>query len=83
MLSRLSNVRRRVVQLAKKAATAGCTGNHQRSRMVDVYDDDPVPPWPEAEAGERCVCGAPLTYFTVVDHFHMEPHPDRYSQGRT
>ena len=82
MLRRLSTVRRRVERLAKEAATAGCTGHHQRGRVVTVYGDDPMPPWPEAAAGARCVCGVPLTYRSVVNRLHLEPHP-LYSQGET
>ncbi len=83
MLRRLSNVRRRVEQLAVETTKAGCGGNHRRHRWVTVYGSEPVPAWPEREQGERCACGAELEYFTVVDRLHMEPHPDRYSQERT
>ena len=46
-----------------------------------VYGSEPLPARPEREQGERCACGAELEYFTSVDELHMEPHPDRRSQG--
>ena len=82
MLRRLSNVRRRVEQLATQATTAECGGNHRWHRWVTVYGDDPVPPWPERDQGERCACGAELEYFTVVHELHMEPHADQHLHGR-
>ena len=41
MLRGLSNVRRRVEQLA---GSGRCNGNHQIDRIVHVYNDDPTPP---------------------------------------
>ncbi len=81
MLRKLSNVRRRVEQLATQARSGRCDGNHRRHRVVDVFDDEPVPAWPEREQGERCACGAELEYFTIVDVLHREPHPDRHPHG--
>ena len=60
MLRRLASVRRRVDRLATEARVAGCAGHHRRVRVVDVFGDDPTPPWPEAERGGRCACGAKL-----------------------
>ncbi len=75
MLRRLSNVRRRVEQLATQARSGRCEGHHRRHRVVTVFDDDPTPPWPEREQGERCACGAELEYVSIVDEIHLEPHP--------
>ncbi len=75
MLKRLSNVRRRVEQLATHAASERCDGHHRRHRVVEVYGDDPLPPWPELEHGGRCACGAELEYVSIVDEIHLEPHP--------
>ncbi len=83
MLRRLSNVRRRVEQLATQAGSGRCDGNHRRHRVVNVFGDDPIPPWPERERGGRCACGAELEYFTVVHELHMEPHADQHLQGGT
>ena len=43
MLRGLSNVRRRVEQLA---GSGRCNGNHRIHRIVHVHNDDPTPPWP-------------------------------------
>ena len=75
MLRRLSNVRRRVEQLATQAGSGRCDGNHRRHRVVTVFGNDPTPPWPE-EKGERCVCGAELEYFQVVHQHIAGAHPD-------
>ncbi len=66
MLRPLSRVRRKVEQLAASATLARCGGYHRRHRAVVVRGDEPVPAWPEAESGERCVCGSTLEYFQVV-----------------
>ena len=76
MLRPLSVIRRRVEQLATQARSEGCGGNHRRQRWVDVYGDDPTPPWPEREHGERCACGAELEYVTIVNELHMGAHPE-------
>ena len=67
MLRGLSNVRRRVEQLA---GSGRCNGQHRVQRVVHVYGHEPTPPWPEEEKGERCACGAELEYFTIV-HQHI------------
>ena len=66
MLRPLSSIRRKVEQLAASATLARCGGYHRRHRSVIVRGDEPVPAWPEAESGERCVCGSKLEYFQVV-----------------
>ncbi len=66
MLRPLSSIRRKVEQLAASATLARCRGYHRRHRSVVVHGDEPVPAWPEAESGERCVCGSTLEYFQVV-----------------
>ena len=63
MLRGLSNVRRRVEQLA---GSGRCGGNHRVQRVVHVSNDDPIPQWPERDKGERCACGAELEYLTAV-----------------
>ncbi len=75
MLRKLSNVRRRVEQLATQARSGRCDGNHRRHRVVDVFDDEPVPAWPERDQGERCRCGAELVYVTIVDKIHHGAAP--------
>ncbi len=70
MLGKLSNVRRRVEQLATQAGLGRCDGRHQRGRVVHVYHDDPTPPWPEDVVEKRCACGAELEFLTIV-HQHM------------
>ena len=65
MLRGLSNVRRRVEQLA---GSGRCKGSHRIHRIVHVRNDDPTPPWPEEAIGKRCACGAELEYLTVVIH---------------
>ena len=67
MLRGLSNVRRRVEQLA---GSGRCNGNHRIHRIVQVRNDEPTPPWPEEAIGKRCACGAELELFTVV-HQHI------------
>ena len=64
MLRPLSVIRRRVDRLATQAASAGCLGDHQRYR---------TPPWPEADAGGRCVCGTALEYVQIVNELHPGP----------
>ena len=66
MLRPLSSIRRKVEQLAARATLARCGGYHRRHRSVVVRGDEPVPPWPEAESGERCVCESTLEYFQVI-----------------
>ena len=68
MLRGLSNVRRRVEQLAEQAGSGHCNGNHRIDRVVHVSNDDPTPPWPEED--NRCACGAELEYFSIV-HQHV------------
>ena len=70
MLRGLSNVRRRVEQLATQAGAGRCDGYHRKHRVVHVYNDDPTPPWPEEDIGKRCACGAEMEYLTVV-HQHI------------
>ena len=67
MLRGLSNVRRRVEQLA---GSGRCGGNHQIHRIVHVFNDDPTPPWPERDEGGRCACGTELEYHSIV-HQHI------------
>ena len=66
MLRPLSSIRRKVDQLAAHATLARCGGNHRRHRSSIVHGDEPVPPWPEAESGERRSYGSTLEYFQVV-----------------
>ena len=70
MLRRLSVIRRRVEQLATQSGSGRCDGNHRLHRVVMVFGDDPVPPWPERDQGERCACGAALAYVAIV-HQHI------------
>ncbi len=79
MLRGLSHVRRRVEQLATQAGSGRCNGYHRLHRVVHVFNDDPTPPWPEEEKGERCACGAELEYFTIV-HQHI---PDDCPESST
>ena len=72
MLRGLSNVRRRVEQLATRARTGRCDRDHQRIRIVTVQGNEPVPPWPEAGADERCVCGTPLKHLLIVNEIRQE-----------
>ncbi len=67
MLRGLSNVRRRVEQLA---GAGRCVGNHRIHRIVHVSNDDPIPQWPERDEGGRCACGAELEYLSIV-HQHI------------
>ena len=55
--------------MATETRSGRCEGRHQRTRFVDVIGDEPTPPWPEAEKGGRCVCGAELKFVTNVDRF--------------
>ena len=70
MLRKLSNVRRRVEQLATQAGLGRCDGHHRRHRVVHVLNDDPTPPWPEGDSREWCACGAKMEFFTIV-HQHI------------
>ncbi len=80
MLRKLSNEQRRVEQLATQVGLGRCSGHHRRHRVVNVYDDDPTPPWPEEELVERrCACGAEIELFTIV-HQHI---PDDYVDSVT
>ena len=74
MLRGLSNVRRRVDQLAAQAGLGRCSGHHRRHRVVHVVNDDPTPPWPEELVGKRCACGAEIELFTIV---HQQLPDDR------
>ena len=74
MLRPLANVRRRVEQLATQTGSGRCEGHHRRTRFIDVVGDEPMPPWPEAERGAPCACGAALEYFTIVDQ-HLAASP--------
>ncbi len=67
MLRGLSNVRRRVEQLA---GSGRCNGQHRIHRIVHVRNDEPAPPWPEEAIGTRCACGAELDYLSIV-HQHI------------
>ena len=71
MLRPLSTIRRRVDRLATQAASARCAGNHQRTRIVTVYNDDPTPPWPEADAGGLCARGTPLEFTLIVNKLRV------------
>ncbi len=66
MLRPLSSIRRKVEQLAASATLARGGGYHRRHRSVIVRGDEPVPPWPEAESDERCICGSKFEYFQVI-----------------
>ena len=66
MLRPLANIRQKAEQLAASATLARCGCYHRRHRSVVVHGDEPVPPWPEAESGERCSCGSQLEYFQIV-----------------
>ena len=70
MLRRLSNVRRRVEQLATQAGPRRCTGDHRRCRVVHVHGTTSAPAWPDTGAHERCACGAELEYVQIV-HQHV------------
>ena len=77
MLRGLSHVRRRVEQLATQAGSGRCNGNHQRHRVVYVSGDDPTPPWPEADIGTWCACGAELEFLRIVHQHIPDERPDR------
>ena len=70
MLRPLSNVRRKVEQLATEARSGRCGGHHRRMRVVDVFNDDPLPPWPERDKGGHCICGVELEFVSIVDEIH-------------
>ena len=70
MLRGLSNLRRRVEQLATQSGSGRCDGDHWRHRVVHVQGVEPAPVWPEATDGARCACGAELEYAQVV-HQHV------------
>ena len=65
MRDSLKGVLSRVKRLTTDAALKSCGGNHRRHRSIIVHGDEPVPPWPEAESGERCSCGSKLKYFRI------------------
>ena len=71
MLRQLSSVRRRVERMAKTAQSESCAGNHHRTRIVTVYNDDPTPPWPEADAGGLCARGTPLEFTLIVNKLRV------------
>ncbi len=76
MLRGLSNVRRRVEQLAEQAGSVHCNGNHRIDRVVHVSNDDPTPPWPCEDGGKRCVCGAELEFLTIVHQHIPDDRPE-------
>jgi len=65
MRGSLKGVRSRVERLATQTAAAACSGHHQRTRIIWLEDDEPAPPWPEAEEGGTCVCGESLEYLSI------------------
>ena len=67
MLRKLGTVRRRVEQLATQVRAEGCGDNHQRVSIVNVVGDESTPPWPEADAEERCACGTALEFVLIVN----------------
>ena len=77
MLRGLSSVRRRVEQMATETASAACSGDHQRVRIIWLEGDDPPPPWPEAEAGGTCACGEPLEYLSLENSIRRDEASDR------
>ena len=76
MLRGLSNVRRRVEQLATQAGSGRCNGYYRRHRVVHVSNDDPTPPWPDGDTGGRCVCGAEMELRTIVHQHVPDDRPD-------
>ena len=75
MLRGLSNVRRRVEQLA---GSGRCNGNHLIHRgPIQVSNDDPPPPppWPNEDTGEWCACGAKMEFFTIVHQLIPDDRP--------
>ena len=76
MLKGLSHVRRRVEQLATQAGSGRCNGDHRIHRVVYVSGDDPTPPWPEADIGTRCACGAELEFLTIVHRRIPDDRPE-------
>ena len=78
MRDSLKGVLSRVKRLTTDAALKSCGGNHRRHRSIIVHGDEPVPPWPEAESGERCSCGSKLEYFQIIHE--LRPARER-SQG--
>ena len=77
MLRGLSNVRRRVEQLATQAGAGRCNGNHRMNRIVHVSNEDPTPPWPEGDSGKRCACGAELEFLTIVHQYVPDDRPEQ------
>ena len=73
MLRGLSNVRRRVEQLA---GAGRCNGNHHIDRIVHVHNDDPTPPWPEEAIGKLCACGVELEFCTIVHQHVPDDRPE-------
>ena len=63
----LQPIRARVNRLATSVAAAGCGGSHWRLHCSNVWNDDPVPDWPPADAPTDCACGAELTYRHMVN----------------
>ena len=82
MLRKLSNVRRRVEQLATEAVSGRCNGHHRRHRVVHVSNDDPTPAWPEEAIAKRCTCGAELEFFTIVHQQIPERRPEPPGSAR-
>ena len=76
MLRGLSNVRRRVEQLAEQAGSGRCNGYHRIHRVVYVFNDDPTPPWPDEDTGGRCVCGVEFEHFTIVHRHIPDDRPE-------
>ena len=78
MLRGLSNVRRRVEQLATLAGSGRCSGYHRIHRgPVYVSNDNPSPPppWPNEDTGEWCACGAKMEFFTIVHQLIPDDGP--------
>lgn len=66
MRQSLADVRRRVERLATQLGAGACERQHFVAKVSIVWEDEPVPTWPAADASTRCVCGQRITYRHIV-----------------
>ena len=67
MRQSLNGIRRRVEQLAMTTKLGACTGEHRRSYISYVHNDEPDPEPPPPEV---CACGAAVKVTHVIHRFH-------------
>ncbi len=75
----LAGVRRRVERMAAAAKVGECAREHRVVKSSGVWDDDPVPSWPEQQLGQRCVCGREVEYFHLVHRYQWRAQDARLS----